>query len=87
MRFTAAKETRNPNAHLIGIACNPLLIGFEEVAKVLLQFASYHIFFQLLLDVLVIVLPDLDDPFQISLNSFREHLSDFHNFSSPFLLD
>ena len=78
MRFTAPKETGNPNAHLRSSPHNALLIGGIEVSKMLLQFSGHNIFFKLLRNIGVLALSDNDNALNLSVDLLGKHFFDLH---------
>ena len=78
MRFTASKETGNPDAHLRSSPHNALLIGSIEVGKMLLQFSGHNIFFKLLRDIGVLVLSNDDNALNLSVDLLGKHFFNLH---------
>ena len=78
MRFTTAEEAGNPHAHGICGAIDAAAIGFKESSKVLLQLMGNNIFLQLLADVRIIILTDLDNASDITVDLFGKHITNIH---------
>ena len=85
MRFTAAKETGDPHAHLRGAAHNPLLIRGKEIPEVPLQLPGDHILVQFLGSNAALPLPGDNYPLNLPVYLPAEHLFDQHNPSSSIL--
>ena len=82
VRFTAAKEAGNPDAHLVGPPIDPFAVAAEEIGEMALQLAGDDIFLQFLADVFVIGLPDLDHALDVPVNRFCKHVLDQHRIRS-----
>ena len=57
---------------------NAAAIGFKESSKVLLQLMGNNIFLQLLADVRIIILTDLDNASDITVDLFGKHITNIH---------
>ena len=68
MRFTASKETRNPNTDFICWLFQRAFIVIQKSVKVTTQFFCNHIFRQFLNDGMFIILCDFNDPVDVTVN-------------------
>ena len=82
MRFTTAKETRNPDTHFIGIAVDSFFIVIKEIPEMFQQLFGHNIFIQFLIYIFFIRLADFDNTFNVSVNLFLKHVFNLHSFSS-----
>ena len=78
VRFTASKETGNPNAHFWGSPHNALLIRSVEIGKMLLQLAGDNIFFKFLRDIGILALSDNYNALNLSIDFLGKHFFDLH---------
>lgn len=81
VRFTGAEETRDPHADLVGGGVERTLVGVEERREVPAQLVGHHVFGELLLDDLLVVLLDLDNAVDVAVDVAFEHVLDAHGMS------
>ena len=63
MRFTTSKETGNPDPHLISISRNPTFVAVKEISEMFLKLTGNNVFFQLLLNIQIIILTNFNNTF------------------------
>ena len=78
MRFTTAKEARNPHADFIGGHVEGARITFEEMREMPLQLARDHVFGKLLFNGAFVVLGNFDDAVDRTVDVFLKHVANNH---------
>ena len=84
VRFTAAEEAGDPDADIRRLFAEGFVIVVEEGDEVLLQFPGDDVFFQFLNQNCRLILIDLDDTVNLTINVVPEHRLNSHT-ASPSL--
>ena len=78
MRFTTSKEAGNPDAHFVCSSGQTSLIGIKEFIHVFIKLIGHNILVQLLIHIFLILLADLNDTLDVTIDLFIKHILDFH---------
>ena len=81
MRFTAAKEAGNPDSNISRRRCESVVVAVEKSDKVLFQLVGDHIFFYFQIDHICGILIDPDNAVNLTVNFFREHITNHQRLS------
>lgn len=78
MRFTRAKRTANPHADFIRRIIESPVIRIEKRLEMAAKLVGHNVFVQLLPDTAVILLIDLNNTVNVSVDVVLKHIFDLH---------
>ena len=81
MRLPEQRRHESSMPILLGGGVERALVGVEERREVPAQLIGHHVFGELLLDDLLVVLLDLDDAVDVAVDVAFEHVLDAHEVS------
>ena len=86
MRFTASKETGNPDTHFGCGSLNSFFICRKKIREMTLKLTGHNILFQFLRHIRFFTLTDNDNALYLAVNFLSEHILNLHNsFLRPLL--
>lgn len=78
MRFTRAKRTANPHANFVRRIIESPVIRIEKRLEMAAKLVGHNVFVQLLPDTAVILLIDLNNTVNVSVDIVLKHIFDLH---------